>query len=63
MNIYIQVEVSSRELDGKLLLAVLAAAKGHQVIVSNGREIMDGLKKKVLPPGVFHTKSLSPGKS
>ena len=32
MNIYIHVEISVRELDSKLLLATLAASKGHQVI-------------------------------
>ena len=61
MNIYIQVEVSSRELDSKLLLATLAAARGHQVIVSSVREILSGIKRGILPPGIFHTKSLSPG--
>ena len=34
MNIYIHVEVSARELDSKLLLATLAAERGHEVIVS-----------------------------
>ena len=34
MNIYINVEISARELDSKLLLAILAAAKGHEIIVS-----------------------------
>ena len=58
MNIYIHVEVAARELDSKLLLAVLAASKGHQVILIN--EIIDGLKMKVLAPGIYHTKSLNP---
>ena len=35
MNIYIGVEISVRELDSSLLLATLAASKGHQVIVSD----------------------------
>ena len=61
MNIYLHIEVSSRELDSKLLLAVLAAAKGHQVLVSSLTEIIIGLKKKFLAPGIFHTKSLTPG--
>lgn len=55
-----QVEVSLRELDSKLLLATLAAAKGHQVIVSDLSEINRGLKRKLLMPGIFHTKSLTP---
>ena len=43
MNIYIQVEITSRELDSKLLLAVLAASHGHQVVVSNLKEITKGV--------------------
>ena len=35
MNIYLHVEISSRELDSKLLLATLAASRGHDVIVSD----------------------------
>ena len=35
MNIYLNVEVSARELDGKLLLATLAAAKGHDARTSS----------------------------
>ena len=56
MNIYLHVESSSRELDSKLLLAVITADRGHQVIVSNLGEIINGLKmisalitKKVTP--------------
>ena len=61
MNIYIHVEVSLRELDSKLLLATLAAARGHQVIVSDLHGIILGLQKGILPPGIFHTKSVTPG--
>ena len=35
MNIYLHTEIAARELDSKILLAVLAAARGHQVIVSD----------------------------
>lgn len=60
MNIYIYLEVSSRELDSKLLLATLAASKGHEVIISGLSEIINGLKTGTLTPGIFHTKSLTP---
>ncbi|MDC0859214.1 hypothetical protein OAP45_00075 [Candidatus Pelagibacter sp.] len=60
MNIYIHTEISVRELDGNLLLATLAAARGHDVIISDIAGIYSGLKKKLLAPGIFHTKSLSP---
>ena len=62
MNIYIHVEISMRELDSKLLLAILAASKGHQVIVSDIETILSATNKHVLTPGIFHTKSLTPTK-
>lgn len=62
MNIYIHVELSPRELDSKLLLATLAAAKGHEVVVSDMEVIEKGLLRGWLPPGIFHTKSLTPSK-
>ncbi len=62
MNIYLHIETSVRELDSKLLLAVLAAARGHQVVVSDLECIEKGLLRGYLAPGIFHTKSLTPGK-
>ena len=62
MNIYISLEVAARELDSKLLLAVLAASKGHEVVVSGFGEILNALKTKTLKPGIVHTKSLTPSK-
>ena len=59
MNIYLHVEISSRELDSKLLLATLAASRGHKVIVSDLVGIEKGVNNGVLAPGIFHTKSLS----
>lgn len=60
MNIYLHAEVSTRELDSKILLAVLAASKGHQVIISDLNGIRKGLLNGLLSPGIFHTKSLTP---
>tara|TARA_Y100001958_G_C21227519_1_gene552964 strand:- start:293 stop:1672 length:1380 start_codon:yes stop_codon:yes gene_type:complete len=60
MNIYINVEITSRELDSKLLLAAVAAANGHEVIVSDLESIIKGMNKGILAPGLFHTKSLTP---
>lgn len=62
MNIYIHVEISARELDSKLLLATLAASRGHQVIISDISGIVSGITKGLLAPGIFHTKSLTPTK-
>ena len=61
MNIYLHVEISARELDSKLLLATLAASRGHQVIVSDLVGIEKGVSSGLLAPGIFHTKSLTPG--
>ena len=47
MNVYLNVEISSRELDSKLLLAVLAAARGHQVVISSTEIIEKGLKRSM----------------
>jgi surface carbohydrate biosynthesis protein len=63
MNIYLHVEISARELDSKLLLAIIAASRGHQTIVSSLEVIEKGLTKGWLPSGIFHTKSLTPSKT
>ena len=46
MNLYISVEVLVRELDSKLLLAIIAASRGHEVIVSDNESIIKGLEVK-----------------
>lgn len=63
MNIYLHNEVSTRELDSKLLLATLAASRGHQVLISDQESLIKGLVRKFLVPGIFHTKSLTPSKT
>ena len=63
MNIYMHVEISARELDSKLLLATLAASRGHEVIISDISGIVNGANNDTLAPGIFHTKSLTPTKN
>ena len=63
MNIYLHVEISARELDSKLLLAVLAASKGNEVLVSSIGYLFNGINTNVLAPGIYHTKSLTPSKN
>tara|TARA_B100001057_G_scaffold499923_1_gene612532 strand:+ start:180 stop:1565 length:1386 start_codon:yes stop_codon:yes gene_type:complete len=63
MNIYLHLEISARELDSKLFLAILAAARGHEVVVANLEVLEKGLIKGWLPSGVFHTKSITPSES
>lgn len=60
MNIYFNVEISIRELDSKLLLGTLAASRGHQVIISDMSGIDRALRKKLIAPGIFHTKCITP---
>ena len=59
MNIFIHVEIAARELDSKLLLAVIAASRGHDVLISDIVSIMKGAQSGALSPGIFHTKSLT----
>lgn len=61
MNIFIHIEIAARELDSKLLLAVIAASRGHNVLISDIGAIMQGAQSGALSPGIFHTKSLTPG--
>ena len=63
MNIYINLEIIARELHSSLLLATLAAARGHEIILSDLEFIYKGLTKGHFQPGVFHTKSLTPSKT
>ena len=60
MNIYLHIEILVRELDSNLLLACLAAKRGHQVFISNLSDLDTGIKMGLITPGIFHTKSLTP---
>ena len=58
MNIYILTEITKRELDSNILLALIAAQKGSTVLISN-MDTLEYLKKKnLIVKGIFHTKSL-----
>ena len=48
MNIYIHNEISVRELDSKLLIGVLAASRGHQVLISSSEILEKGQRRKIL---------------
>ena len=53
MNIYIHLEVSAREFDSKLLLAVVAASRG-QKFNFRSESIIKGLKRKLLTQNISH---------
>ncbi|MDR9366924.1 MAG: hypothetical protein RI575_16430 [Balneolaceae bacterium] len=61
MNIYLPIEVKVRELEGKVLLALAAAEKGHIVIIGAKKDTLHLAKKGYLPSGIVHDKSLTPG--
>lgn len=57
MNIYIRIEVLAREFAGRLLLGLVAAERGHRVLILDKRtafRILDRAARPPLPPGVFH---------
>jgi surface carbohydrate biosynthesis protein len=61
MNIYLPIEVKLRELEGKMLLAMVAAERGHVVIIGEKKDTLNLAKAGKLPPGVVHDKSFTPG--
>lgn len=60
MNIYIPIEIKVRELEGRTLLAIAAAERGHTVIVGEKKDTIGLAAKGKLPPGVIHMKSITP---
>lgn len=57
MDVYIQMEIKARELEGRTLLALAAAERGHHVLLGDVERYLDA---GVLPPGLFHDKDLTP---
>ncbi len=60
MNIYIKVEIKHRELESRLLLAMAAAERGHQVLLGASNLTLDLVRKKKLKPGIIFEKSIAP---
>lgn len=60
MNIYIPIEIKVRELEGRLLLALAAAERGHTVVVGEKKDTIGLATKGMLPPGIVHLKSITP---
>jgi len=63
MNIYIPIEIKVRELEGRTLLAIAAAERGHSVIVGEKKDTIGLALKGALPPGLIHMKSITPHQS
>jgi surface carbohydrate biosynthesis protein len=62
MNIYIKIEVKRRELEARLLLAMAAAERGHQVLLGASNLTLDLVRQKKLKPGIILEKSIVPSK-
>ena len=52
------MEVRARELEGRLLLALAAAERGHHVLLGDLRSMLS--HRTWLPPGIYHDKSVTP---
>ena len=60
-NIYIYYEFFKREFLSNLLLSVIASNKNFKVYIGTGKVYQFLLKKNLLKPGIFHTKSITHG--
>lgn len=60
MNIYIPIEVKARELEGRGLLAMVAAERGHLVIFGGKEDTLEFARSGLLKPGLVHDKCVTP---
>ena len=60
MNIYLPIEIKTRELEGKTLLALAGAERGHTVIIGGKEDTLGLARSGMLKPGIVHEKSLTP---
>ena len=61
MNIYIKMEIKSRELESRFLLALVAAERGHSVLLGPQKRTIEATVNGTLKPGIVYDKSLTPG--
>ncbi len=55
--LYLPMEIASRELDSRLLLAVLALKRGFEVVL--GQKWLIERNVEAMPPGIYLSKSLT----
>jgi len=60
MNIYIPIEVKARELEGKVLVALVAAERGHSVVLGGKEDTLGLARSGLLKPGIVHDTALTP---
>lgn len=54
------MEVRARELEGRLLLGLVAAERGHDVLIGEFDDLLS--HRQWLPPGLFHDTTLTPAR-
>jgi surface carbohydrate biosynthesis protein len=59
VNIYIKMEILVRELEGRTLLGLIAAERGHRAVVGRMTDFFTPATF-TLPPGIYHDKALTP---
>lgn len=59
MNVYIKMEIKVRELEGRTLLGLIAAERGHHALIGRMRDFFTP-DAFILPPGIYHDKALTP---
>lgn len=62
MDVFLRVEIAARELDSKILLALVAAGRGHRVLVCDTPTLMRRIFRRPRGPRFVHTKDLVPFK-
>lgn len=60
MIVLIYAEVAVRERDSKLLLATVAASRGHKVVVADKQTLLSAINRNLFSGAIFHTKSVTP---
>jgi surface carbohydrate biosynthesis protein len=58
VNIYLKMEIKARELEGRMLLGLIAAERGHTVVLGELRPVVR--EAPDAPPGVYHDTCLYP---
>ncbi|WP_162175134.1 surface carbohydrate biosynthesis protein [Fodinicurvata fenggangensis] len=61
--LYIIIEVKAREIEGRTLLGLEAARRGFRVIIGDYVHILSGIRKGILPKGIYFDKCISQDKS
>jgi surface carbohydrate biosynthesis protein len=56
-RIYIHIEIAKREFNGRFLLALMAAERGHTVLLGHLKPLV---REGLLAPGIVHEKCLTP---